>query len=64
MTRASSILISLGVIALGATIGVILHNVVLGVFLGLLVALGVFLAFESRRGRNAGVNDEDNGIEL
>lgn len=64
MTRTSSILISLGVIALGTITGVILQNVLLGVLLGVVVALGVFLAFESRRGRNAGVNDEDHGIEL
>ncbi|OCG75989.1 hypothetical protein [Microbacterium sediminis] len=64
MTRTASILLALGVIALGTVVGVILQNVLLGILLGLLIALGVFLAFESRRGRNAGVNDEDHGIEL
>ncbi|WP_261165328.1 hypothetical protein [Microbacterium sp. Marseille-Q6965] len=64
MTRSRSLLLALGVLALGALIGVILQNVGLGLLLGLLAALGIFLAFESRRGRNAGVNDEDRGIEL
>jgi len=64
MTRTRTVLVALGVIALGTVIGVILQNVALGALLGVLVALGVFLAFESRRGRNAGVNDEDHGIEL
>lgn len=64
MWRFGSILLALGVIALGALVGVILQNVLLGILLGLLIALGVFLAFESHRGRNTGVNDEDHGIEL
>lgn len=64
MSRTRTVLVALGVIALGTVIGVILQNVALGALLGVLVALGVFLAFESRRGRNAGVNDEDHGIEL
>ncbi|GAB2510700.1 hypothetical protein GCM10027064_05220 [Microbacterium petrolearium] len=64
MTRSRTLLLALGVLALGVVIGVILQNVLLGALLGLLGALAIFLAFESRRGRNAGVNDEDKGIEL
>jgi len=64
VTRTRSILIALGVIVLGALIGMILQNVLLGILLGVIVAFGLFIAFESRRGRNQGVNDEDHGIEL
>jgi len=64
VTRSRSLLLALAVLALGALVGVILQNVWLGLLLGLVVALGVFIAFESARGRNRGVNDEDHGIEL
>jgi hypothetical protein len=49
---------------LGIVIGLIFQNVWLGVLLAAIVWLGWFLGYESRRGHNAGVNDEDHGIEL
>jgi hypothetical protein len=36
----------------------------LGVLLAAIVWFGWFLGYESRRGHNAGVNDEDHGVEL
>ncbi|MGN8026812.1 hypothetical protein [Microbacterium sp. 22242] len=49
---------------LGIVVGLILQNVWLGLVLALLVWLVWFLGYESRQGRNAGIHDEDNGIEL
>ena len=46
--------VTAGLLVLGVVIGLIFQNVWLGWFLG----------YESRRGHNAGVNDEDHGIEL
>ncbi|MFJ2370321.1 hypothetical protein [Microbacterium sp. NPDC087665] len=51
-------------LVLGIVIGLIFQNVWLGVLLAAIVWLGWFLGYESRRGHNAGVNDEDHGIEL
>jgi hypothetical protein len=56
--------ISAALLVLGVVIGLIFENVWLGVLLAVIVWFGWFLAFESRRGHNAGVNDEDHGIEL
>jgi hypothetical protein len=53
-----------GLLVLGIVIGLIFQNVWLGVVLAAIVWLGWFLGYESRRGHNAGVNDEDHGIEL
>ncbi|GLJ62675.1 MULTISPECIES: hypothetical protein [Microbacterium] len=64
MTRGRTLLIALGVLALAIIVGLILGNVGLGIVLGLVVGLILFMSFESRRGRNQGVNDEDHGIEL
>lgn len=58
------LLITAGLVVLGIVIGLILQNVWLGLLLAALAWLGWFLGYESRRGRNAGVNDEDHGIEL
>jgi hypothetical protein len=58
------LLVPLGLLVLGVVIGLIFQNVWLGVLLAAIVWLGWFLGYESRRGHNAGVNDEDNGIEL
>jgi hypothetical protein len=57
-------LVSLGVFAIAVVVGLILSNVWLGLLLGAFIGLGLFIGFESRRGRNQGVNDEDHGIEL
>ncbi|HWI31383.1 MAG TPA: hypothetical protein VNT50_07815 [Microbacterium sp.] len=51
-------------LALGALVGAVLGNIALGVVIGLIVSIGWLMAYESRRGRNVGVNDESHGIEL
>lgn len=51
-------------IVLGVVIGLILQNVWLGLLLAAIVSLVWLIAVESRKGDNAGVNDESNGIEL
>lgn len=56
--------VTVGLLVLGVVIGLIFQNVWLGVLLAAIVWLGWFLGYESRRGHNAGVNDEDHGIEL
>lgn len=56
--------VTVGLLVLGVVIGLIFQNVWLGLLLAAIVWLGWFLGYESRRGRNAGVNDEDHGIEL
>ncbi len=58
------LMVTAGLLVLGVVIGLILQNVWLGLLLAAIVWLGWFLGYESRRGRNAGVNDEDHGIEL
>ena len=54
------------VVLLGAGVlfGLIWQNVWLGLLLAAVVSLGWLIAFESSRGRNVGVNDPDNGVEL
>lgn len=64
MSRGLSFLIYAGVLALGIVVGVILDSVWLGVLIALIVNVVLAVAFQSKRGRNQGVNDEDNGIEL
>lgn len=56
--------VTAGLLILGVVIGLIFQNVWLGILLAAMVWLGWFIGYESRRGRNAGVNDEDHGIEL
>ncbi|GAT72042.1 hypothetical protein [Microbacterium hydrocarbonoxydans] len=58
------LLITAGLLVLGIVIGLIFENVWLGVLLAAIAWFGWFLGFESRRGHNQGVNDEDHGIEL
>ncbi|MCI1017280.1 hypothetical protein HWD99_01445 [Microbacterium sp. C5A9] len=53
-----------GLLILGVVVGLIFQNVWLGILLAAIVWLGWFIGYESRRGRNAGVNDEDHGVEL
>lgn len=48
----------------GALVGSVLGSVWLGLTLGVLVSIGWLMAYESWRGRNVGVNDDDRGIEL
>ncbi|KZE43198.1 MULTISPECIES: hypothetical protein [unclassified Microbacterium] len=48
----------------GVLFGLVFQNVWLGVILAAVVSLGWLIAFESSRGRNVGVNDPDNGVEL
>ncbi|MCM3781178.1 MULTISPECIES: hypothetical protein [Microbacterium] len=56
--------VTVGLLVAGVVIGLVFQNVWLGILLAAIVWLGWFLGYESRRGRNAGVNDEDHGIEL
>jgi hypothetical protein len=56
--------VTAGLLVLGVVIGLIFQNVWLGILLAAIVWLGWFIGYESRRGRNAGVNDEDHGVEL
>lgn len=56
--------VTAGLLILGVVIGLIFQNVWLGLLLAAIVWLGWFIGYESRRGRNAGVNDEDHGVEL
>ncbi|MEV4666243.1 hypothetical protein ACYX8G_16390 [Microbacterium saperdae] len=58
------LLVTIGLLIIGVVVGLIFQNVWLGVLLAAIVWLGWFLGYESRRGHNAGVNDEDHGIEL
>jgi len=58
------LLVTAGLLILGIVIGLIFQNVWLGILLAAIVWLGWFIGYEFRRGRNAGVNDEDHGIEL
>ena len=56
--------VTAGLLIVGVVIGLIFQNAWLGILLAALVWLGWFIGYESRRGRNAGVNDEDHGVEL
>jgi hypothetical protein len=62
--RLSWLLGTLGLLALGVLFGLIFGNVWLGLVLGAVVSIGWLIAYESWRGRNVGVNDDDHGIEL
>lgn len=48
----------------GVLFGLVFQNVWLGILLAAIVSIGWLIAFESSRGRNVGVNDPDNGVEL
>ena len=52
------------VLGLGVLFGLIVGNVWLGLVLAAVISIGWLIAYESWRGRNVGVNDDDNGIEL
>lgn len=56
--------VTCSLLVIGVVVGLILQNVWLGILLAAIVWLGWFLGYESRRGHNAGVNDEDHGIEV
>jgi uncharacterized membrane protein len=62
--RTQWILGTVVLLALGVLFGLIFGNVWLGVVLGAVVSIGWLIAYESWRGRNVGVNDDDHGIEL
>ncbi|MGC5170569.1 hypothetical protein ACPW96_01895 [Micromonospora sp. DT81.3] len=55
---------TIGLLALGALIGAVLGSIALGITIGAILSIGWLLAYESRRGKNVGVNDESHGIEL
>lgn len=62
--RTHWILGSLVLLALGVVFGLVFQNVWLGIVLAAVVSIGWLIAYESSRGRNVGVNDPDNGVEL
>lgn len=49
---------------LAIVVGLILQNVWLGLLLAAIVSIVWLVSMESRKGGNAGVNDESRGIEL
>ncbi len=51
-------------LGVGILFGLVWQNVWLGVVIAAAVSVGWLIAYESSRGRNVGVNDEDNGIQL
>jgi len=55
---------TVGLLAVGALIGAVLGSIALGITIGAIVSIGWLMAYESRRGKNVGVNDETHGIEL
>ncbi|GEB46293.1 MULTISPECIES: hypothetical protein [Microbacterium] len=55
---------SLLLLGLGVLFGLVWQNVWLGIVIAAAVSVGWLIAYESSRGRNVGVNDEDNGIHL
>ncbi|MGN7969416.1 hypothetical protein [Microbacterium sp. 22296] len=55
---------SLLLFGLGVLFGLVWQNVWLGLVIAAAVSVGWLIAYESSRGRNVGVNDEDNGIQL
>jgi hypothetical protein len=52
------------VMGLGVLFGLVFGNVWIGIVLGAVVSIGWLIAYESWRGRNVGVNDDDKGIQL
>lgn len=55
---------TVALIVLGVVVGLSLQNVWLGLLLAVIVSLVWLISAESRKGHNAGVNDESRGIEL
>ncbi|PVE73668.1 hypothetical protein [Microbacterium testaceum] len=55
---------SLLLLGLGILFGLVWQNVWLGLVIAAAVSVGWLIAYESSRGRNVGVNDPDNGIQL
>lgn len=55
---------SLLLLGLGVLFGLVWQNIWLGIVIAAAVSVGWLIAYESSRGRNVGVNDEDNGIQL
>jgi hypothetical protein len=51
-------------LGLGVLFGLVFGSVWLGIVLAAAVSIGWLIAYESWRGRNSGVNDEDRGIQL
>lgn len=62
--RVQWLLGTIGLLIVGALVGFGLSNVWLGLVIGMAVSLGWLIAYESWRGRNAGVNDDSHGIQL
>lgn len=52
-------------LVLGVMVGLILHNVWLGVLLAVIISIGWLIAYESWRGRTPGLDDPfDDGAQL
>ncbi|GAA3911229.1 hypothetical protein [Microbacterium invictum] len=52
-------------LVLGVVIGLILHNVWLGLLLAVIISIGWLIAYESWRGRTPGLDDPfDDGAQL
>lgn len=62
--RVSWLLGTILLLGLGVLFGLVFGNVWLGIILGAVISIGWLIAYESWRGRNVGVNDENHGIEL
>lgn len=62
--RLSWLLGTVVLLGLGVLFGLVLGNVWLGLLLGAALSVGWLIAYESWRGRNVGVNDDDHGIQL
>ncbi|GAA3658689.1 hypothetical protein [Microbacterium marinilacus] len=59
------ILRSAAVLIAGAVLGAAyLDSVWLGLLIGLLVSMGLFVAFEARKGKNPGRDEGDDGARL
>jgi len=55
---------SVVLLGVGILFGLVWQNVWLGVILAAAASIGWLIAYESHRGRNVGVTDPQNGIEL
>jgi hypothetical protein len=62
--RLSWLLGTVVLVVLGVLFGLVFQNIWLGIILAAVVSIGWLIAYESWRGRNVGVNDDDQGIQL
>jgi hypothetical protein len=62
--RMTWLLGTVALVGLGVLFGLVFGNVWLGLVLGAAISVGWLIAYESWRGSNAGVNDDDHGVQL